>query len=157
MSYHAPMSKITLMIAASVLGMACSQTIAWAQAAKKYVVSPQSSRPNPNFSAGIHAGDTLYVAGQTGTDPKIEKVPDNFEDEVKQCLANIGEILHADKMDYSDVVAVQVYLTDMDLFQRMNAIYSGVFKEPRPTRTTVGIAKLAAPDAHIEITVTARR
>ena len=83
--------------------------------------------------------------------------PESFEEEVKQCLANIGEVLHADKMDYSDVVSVQVYLTDMDLFQRMNAVYTGVFKEPRPTRTTVGITKLAAAGAHIEITVMARR
>jgi 2-iminobutanoate/2-iminopropanoate deaminase len=128
-----------------------------AQDSKRYVVTPPGARPSPNFSAGVHVGDTLYVSGQTGTDPKTQKVPENFEDEVKQCLANIGEVLHADKMDYSDVVAVQVYLTDMDLFQRMNAVYTGVFKDPRPTRTTVGIAKLAAASAHVEITVTARR
>ena len=72
-------------------------------------------------------------------------------------LANIGKVLHVDKMDYSDVVAVQVYLTDMDLFPRMNAVYTTIFKDPRPTRTTVGISKLAAAGAHIEITVTARK
>ncbi len=128
-----------------------------AQDSKKYVVTPQGQRPSPNYSAGLHVGDTLYVSGQTGTDPKTQKLPDSFEEEVKQCLANIGEVLHADKMDFADVVSVQVYLTDMDLFQRMNAVYTGVFKEPRPTRTTVGISKLAAPGAHIEITVTARK
>jgi 2-iminobutanoate/2-iminopropanoate deaminase len=128
-----------------------------AQDAKKHVVTPQGERPSPNLSAGLHVGDTLYVSGQTGMDAKAQKLPESFEEEVKQCLANIGEVLHADKMDYSDVVSVQIYLTDMDLFQRMNAVYTGVFKEPRPTRTTVGISKLAAPGAHIEITVTARR
>jgi enamine deaminase RidA (YjgF/YER057c/UK114 family) len=39
----------------------------------------------------------------------------------------------------------------------MNAVYTTFFKEPRPTRTTVGVTKLAAPAAHIEITVTARK
>jgi 2-iminobutanoate/2-iminopropanoate deaminase len=151
------MSKLAYKIAALAICLAGSLTIASAQDSKKYVVAPEGLRKNPNFSAGIHVGDTLYVAGQTGTDPKTQKMPENFEDEVKQCLASIGEVLHADKMDYSDVVAVQVYLTDLDLFQRMNAVYTGVFKEPRPTRTTVGITKLAAPGAHIEITVTARR
>ena len=58
-------------------------------------------------------------------------------------------------MGYQDVVAVQVYLTDMDLFPRMNAVYTTYFKEPRPARTTVGVARLAG-GAHIEITVTAR-
>ena len=90
-------------------------------------------------------------------DPKTQKVSDNFEDEVRQCLANIGTILQAGGMDFSDVVAVQVYLTDMDLFPRMNAVYTATFKEPRPTRTTVGVTKLAGAGAHVEITVTARK
>jgi reactive intermediate/imine deaminase len=129
--------------------------VAIASAQKKAVV-PSGARPSPNFSPGIQVGDTLYVSGQTGSDPKTGKVPENFEDEVKQCLSNIGEVLHAAKMDFSDAVAVTVYLTDMDLFQRMNAVYTQTFKEPRPSRTTVGVAKLAAVGAHIEITVTAR-
>jgi 2-iminobutanoate/2-iminopropanoate deaminase len=102
-------------------------------------------------------GDTLYVSGQTGTDPVTQKQPEKFEDEVSQCLKNVGAILEAGGMKYSDVVSVQVYLTDMDLFQRMNGVYTGVFPEPRPTRTTVGVAKLAGPTQHIEITVTARK
>jgi 2-iminobutanoate/2-iminopropanoate deaminase len=59
-------------------------------------------------------------------------------------------------MSFSDAVSVQVYLTDMDLFKRMNAVYTTYFKEPRPTRTTVGVARLAG-GAHIEVTVTARK
>lgn len=124
---------------------------------KKKVIVPAGGRVGPNYSPGIQFGDTLYVSGQTGNDPKAQKIPENFEDEVKQCLANIGAVLRAAGYDYSNAVSVQVYLTDMDLFQRMNAVYTQTFKDPRPTRTTVGVAKLAAPGAHIEITVTARK
>ena len=124
--------------------------------AQKKSVVPPGAKPSPNFSPGIQFGDMLYVSGQTGSDPKTGKVPENFEDEVKQCLSNIGEVLHVAKMDFSDAVAVTVYLTDMDLFQRMNAVYTQTFKDPRPSRTTVGVTKLAAAGAHIEITVTAR-
>ena len=88
-------------------------------------------------------------------DLKTGKVPDNFEDEVKQALETIGIILREAKMNYSDVVSVQVYLTDISLFQRMNAVYPTYFKTDRPTRTTVGVAALAGAGAHIEITVTA--
>jgi enamine deaminase RidA (YjgF/YER057c/UK114 family) len=49
-----------------------------------------------------------------------------------------------------------VYLTDMSLFQKMNDVYLTYFKTDRPTRTTLGITKLAIPEAHVEITVTAR-
>jgi len=125
--------------------------------AKKKVVTPKDSPAGRPFSAGILAGDTLYVSGQGGFDSKTKKIPDSFEDEVRSCLNNVGAVLQAGGMDLSDVVAVQVYLTDMDLFQRMNAVYMEVFKEPRPTRTTVGVSRLAGAGAHIEITVTARK
>jgi 2-iminobutanoate/2-iminopropanoate deaminase len=124
---------------------------------KRRVVTPQGFDKSRPFSAGIQVADTLYVSGQTGTDPKTNKVPDNFEDEVKQCLANIRGILQAGGMDYADVVAVTVYMTDIDQFQRMNAVYTQTFQEPRPTRTTVGVTRLAGAGAHIEITVAARK
>src|SRR5580704_6099809 len=148
MMYHFAMFKLITFVA--VLAV-CSG------ADKKKVVTPKDFPSGRPYSAGIQVGDTLYVSGQTGADPKTQKVSDNFEDEVRQCLANIGAILQAGGMDFSDVVAVQVYLTDMDLFPRMNAVYLQVFKEPRPTRTTVGVAKLAGAGAHVEITVTARK
>ena len=109
------------------------------------------------FSPGILVDGTLYVSGQTGGDLKTREVPADFETEVKTCLDNIGIILKAAGMTYEDVVSVQVYLTDVDLFARMNAVYSTYFKAPRPTRTTVGVAKLASPKPRIEITVTARK
>ncbi|HTP35700.1 MAG TPA: RidA family protein [Candidatus Acidoferrales bacterium] len=126
-------------------------------AAEKKVIAPPEIPASPNFSAAILADGTLYVSGMTGQDLKTKQVPANFEDEVKTVLANIGIVLKAGGMDYKDVVSVQVYLTDMDLFPRMNAVYTTFFKEPRPSRTTVGVTKLAAPTAHIEVTVTARK
>ena len=65
-------------------------------------------------------------------------------------------ILKAAEMSPADVVSVQVYLTDAATFQRMNTVYRDYFKEPRPTRTTVVVAKLVGA-ASIEITVTARK
>ena len=127
-----------------------------ALAAKKPIVPPELA-VNPNFSAGMLADGTLYVSGQIGQDLKTKQVPAEFEAEVKTCLDNIGLILKAGGMTYKDVVSVQIYLTDMDLFGRMNAVYTKVFAEPRPARTTVGVTKLANAAAHIEITVTARK
>jgi 2-iminobutanoate/2-iminopropanoate deaminase len=124
---------------------------------KKRIVTPKDFDTKRPFSAGIQVADTLYVSGMTGSDPKTGKVPDSFEDEVKQCLANIRGTLQAGGMDFSDVVAVTVYMTDIDQFQRMNAVYTQTFQEPRPTRTTVGVARLAGAGAHVEITVTARK
>jgi 2-iminobutanoate/2-iminopropanoate deaminase len=125
--------------------------------AEKKIIQPKQFATGAPFSPGVLVDGTLYVAGQTGRDLKTGKVPENFEAEVRQTLDSIGIILREAKMSYPDVVSVQVYLTDMDLFQRMNAVYTIYFKEQRPSRTTVGVTKLAAPGARIEITVTARR
>jgi 2-iminobutanoate/2-iminopropanoate deaminase len=132
---------------------ACS-TLAFAE---KKVVQPKEFATGRPFSPGVLVDGTLYVAGQTGNDLKTGKRPEEFEDEVKLCLDNIGIILKAGGMDFKDVVAVNVYLTDMDLFQRMNAVYTKVFNvEPKPVRATVGVAKLVGT-SRIEVTAIARK
>jgi 2-iminobutanoate/2-iminopropanoate deaminase len=127
-----------------------------AMAASKKVIQPKEFPTGRPFSPGIMVGDTLYVAGQTGSDLKTGKIPEEFEAEVKQTLDNIGLVLKEAGMTFDNAVAVQVYLTDMTLFPRMNAVYTTYFKEPRPARTTVGIAKLVGT-AKIEVTVTASK
>jgi len=119
--------------------------------------APAAGAPAPMFSPGVLVDGTLYVSGQIGQDLKTKEVPADFEAEVKQALDNIGIILKAAGMTYKDVVAVQIYLTDVDLFAKMNGVYSKVFTEPRPSRTTVGVTKLANAKARIEVTVTARK
>ncbi len=124
-------------------------------AADKKVIQPKDFPSGRPFSPGILVDGTLYVAGQTGSDLKTGKLPEAFEAEVRQALDNIGLVLKEAGKGFEDAVAVQVYLTDMELFPRMNAVYTTYFKEPRPARTTVGVAKLVGT-ARIEITVTAR-
>jgi len=126
-----------------------------APGAEKKIVRPEGTKPGGNFSQGILVDGTLYISGQAGEDA-AGNISGNFEAEVKQALDNIGVVLKEAGMSPGDVVSVQVYLTDGSLFQRMNAVYTAYFKDPRPTRTTVVVAKLVGP-GHIEITATARK
>lgn len=119
--------------------------------------APAAGATAPPYSPGILVDGTLYVAGQIGQDLKTGAIPADFESEVKTCLDRVGMILKAAGMSFQDAVSVQVYLTDMDLFTRMNAVYTTYFKDPRPARTTVGVTRLASAKAHIEITVTAKK
>ena len=123
--------------------------------AEKKIVTPSGLSPSHNYSQGILIDGTLYISGQGGEDA-AGKIPGDFKAEVKQSLDNIGAVLKSAGMSPSDVVSVQVYLTDGSKFQEMNAVYTSFFKEPRPTRTTVVVAKLVGP-GNIEITVTARK
>jgi len=122
--------------------------------AERRAVQPKEFPAGRPFSPAVWAGQTLYVAGQIGSDLETGKIPEAFEDEVKTCLNNIGVILRAAGLSFDDVVSVNVYLTDMSLFSRMNGVYTTYFREPRPARTTVGVASLVGT-ARIEITVTA--
>ena len=126
--------------------------------AEKKVIQPKEFATGRPFSPGILANGTLYVAGQIGQDLKTGAIPEKFEDEVKLTLDNIGLVLKEAGMSYDNVVTVHVYLTDIDLFARMNSVYVTYFKEgQRPARTTIGGAKLAGGKAKIEITVTAAK
>lgn len=127
-----------------------------ASAADKKLIHPKEFPKGRPFSPGLLVGKTLYIAGQTGQDLATGKITGEFEDEVKRTLDNIGLVLKEAGMSFDNAVAVNVYLTDMDLFQRMNAVYVTYFKDPRPVRTTVGVSRLAGP-AKVEITVTAAK
>ena len=124
--------------------------------AEKKIIYPSEFRPNMPFSPGVQVGDTLYCAGQTGSDLKTGEYPESFEDEVHQTFRRIGIILETAGYGFSDAVDAKVYLTDISLFTRMNSVYTQYFKEDRPARTTVAVASLVGK-ARIEITVTARK
>ena len=141
--------KISTVLLAAVL-------LAAPLAAEKKLIQPKEFATGRPFSPGILSGGTLYVAGQIGQDLKTGKVQEDFAKEVAQTLDNIGIILKEAGMSFDDVVAVNVFLTDMSLFNDMNKVYVPYFKEPRPVRTTVGVAKLVGT-ARIEINVIARK
>jgi len=141
-----------LMVTTVLLNVLCAGL---AFGADKKVVMPPGAKPGGNYSPGILIDGTLYISGQGGEDA-AGKIPSDFAAEVKQSLDNIGAVLQAAGMTPADVVSVQVYLTDGATFQRMNTVYTSYFKDPRPTRTTVVVAKLVGP-GNVEITVTARK
>jgi 2-iminobutanoate/2-iminopropanoate deaminase len=144
----------------TILLLCCSLAASNARADKRAIV-PKEFATGPGatglpYTPGILIDGTLYVAGQVGRDLKTGQIPAEFESEVRNTLDNAGLVLKAAGLGFEDAVAVQVYLTDMELFPRMNTVYATYFKDPRPARTTVGVAKLVGT-ARIEITITARK
>jgi 2-iminobutanoate/2-iminopropanoate deaminase len=115
---------------------------------QKKMILPKGAPPNAAWSYGIQTDGTLYVSGMGGEDA-AGKIPATFEAEVKQSLDNINAVLKEAGMTPADIVSVQVYLTDGALFDRMNTVYKAYFKDPKPARTTVVVAKLVG-SGHVE-------
>ena len=123
----------------------------------KHIIQPKNAPPTTYpFSPGVVSNGFLFVAGQVGTDPKTGKlVSGGIEAETAQTIQNINAILDAGGVDLDHVVTVTVYLSNMDDFARMNAVYQTFFKAGSyPARTTVGVAKLVF-GASVEMTMTA--
>ena len=110
---------------------------------KKAVTTSKLSPPAGPFSAGIQAGNLIFLSGQVGRDPASGKLagPD-IETQTRQVFANLKVVLEACGKGFDDAVRVGVYLTDMGHFARMNAIYETYFSQPFPARTTIGVAAL---------------
>jgi len=108
------------------------------------------------YSPGVLVGDKLYISGLQGTDPQTHMLPNDFSQEAKNCLANVGRVLKDSGIDYSNVVSVQVYLVDISQFEEMNGVYKEYFKSPLPSRPTVQVSKLSL-GSHIEIAAIARK
>jgi 2-iminobutanoate/2-iminopropanoate deaminase len=118
------------------------------QAQERHVFNPPGLPSNLPFSNGIQVGDQLWIAGTEGA------VRGDIETETRGALENIKKVLDAAGYQVGDVVQVTVYLKDVTEFPRMNAVYAAFFPDPKPTRTTVQVARLVN-DAKIEITAVA--
>jgi 2-iminobutanoate/2-iminopropanoate deaminase len=109
------------------------------------------------FSKVIEANGLVFVAGQIGDAPGSHgPVPGGIEAETRAMLDNVGRLLRSVGLDYADVVKATVYITDIDEFATMNAVYREYFPTEPPTRATVEVSRLAV-GARIEIEVIAAR
>ncbi|MCZ2127059.1 MAG: RidA family protein [Anaerolineales bacterium] len=95
------------------------------------------------YSQAVRVGDFIYTAGQVALDPStMELVAGGVEEQTRQVLANLTQVLAAAGADLSKVVKTTVFLQDMGDFAKMNAIYAEAFTENPPARSTVAVAGL---------------
>ena len=122
-----------------------------AQQHKAVNLAPARGLP---FSDGIIAGNTLYVAGQEGTDESDKLASGGIGPETTAALKNIQKIVKAAGFEMKDIVNVTVFLADIHDFPEMNKIYKSVLPDPKPARATVQAAALVN-NARIEISAIA--
>jgi len=120
------------------------------------VHSEKLSPPVGPFSPAVRYGDFIFFSGQVGQDPSSGKlVEGGLEAEARQLFRNLATLLDAAGKSFSDVVKANVFLTSIEDFTAVNAIYADQFEPPFPARTTVAVAALPL-GAAIEVELIAR-
>jgi len=112
---------------------------------------PPAGIKAPPLSFAMRTGDLLFISGIPGFDEKRE-LPDNFEAQFKNVVANIKRVLDEAGGSFRDLVKVNVLLTRASDVATMNALYAGAFgPPPYPARTTCVVQALPDPKMLIEI------
>jgi 2-iminobutanoate/2-iminopropanoate deaminase len=115
------------------------------------VIKLQGGPITAPFSDAILSGNTLYLAGRIGIDPKTGKVPEKIEEEIKLLLDGEKDVLAQAGMTMDDLVYVQIACTDLSLFGKFNAIYASYFTtKDYPAREFIGAGSLLA-GGHFEL------
>ncbi len=119
---------------------------------------PLMSCGSPPAEAPAATADSefLFIPGTMGADPSTGAYAEDIGTQLTQTMANIEAILHANEMDFSRVVAVNVYLSDVANFAALNEVYRTYFPNDPPTRATVAV-DLPHPDALVQVAMIAAR
>ena len=95
------------------------------------------------YSQAIRAGNTVYLSGQIPLDPKTgELVAGDMEAQVRRVFDNLRAVAVASGGDLSNVVKLNVFLTDLAHFALVNRVMAEYFEQPYPARAAVGVAAL---------------
>ncbi|MCM5705686.1 RidA family protein [Larsenimonas salina] len=95
------------------------------------------------YSQAIKAGNTVYLSGQIPLDPQtMELVGGDIEAQTHQVFKNLAAVCEEAAGSLSDIVKLNLYLTDLDNFAKVNAIMEEYFSEPYPARAAIGVRAL---------------
>lgn len=111
---------------------------------KKIIKTTKAPAPIGPYNQAVLLGDILYTSGQIAIDPKTgELAIDNIESETTLVMENLKAILEAANMTFKNVVKSTIFISDMNNFSKINAVYSRYFDtETAPARETVEVANL---------------
>ena len=123
---------------------------------KEIIITPNAPDPVGPYNQAVKAGDTLYMSGQIAIDPKTGSlVMDNIENETHQVFKNLKAVLEKDDMTFENIVKCTVFVSDMNNYGRINAVYGEYFDDnTAPARELVEVARLPK-DVNIEISAIA--
>jgi 2-iminobutanoate/2-iminopropanoate deaminase len=109
------------------------------------------------YSQAVRVGSLVFLSGQIPLDPKTGEISrGDAAEQTRRIMENLGAVLRAAGVGFSEVVRSTIYLTDLADFGKVNEVYGSYFPSEPPARATVGVASLPR-GASVEIDMIAHR
>jgi reactive intermediate/imine deaminase len=129
------------LLALTALALAAGPAAAQSDAGRREIRLKSRTDDRP-YSDGVFVGNTLYVAGKLGLDPKTQKPPADPAEEARNALDAVKAVLTEAGLTMDDLVSVTVYCSDVAHYDSFNAVYRTYFKKGFPARAFIGSGSL---------------
>jgi reactive intermediate/imine deaminase len=110
---------------------------------KSVIQTPDAPAAIGTYSQAVRVDDTVYLSGQIGLDPVTMQMVDGIEAQIHRVFQNLRAVATAAGSSLNDVAKLNVYLTDLGHFAKVNEIMATYFHQPYPARAAVGVAARA--------------
>ena len=109
---------------------------------KTIIATPKAPAAIGTYSQAVRVGDTVYLSGQIGLDPASMQMVDGIDAQIVRVFENLKAVAEAAGGSLADIVKLNVFLTDLANFARVNETMSRYFSDPFPARAAVGVKEL---------------
>ena len=113
---------------------------------KKHIISTDKAPAavgTYSQAVAVTGGTTIYISGQIPLVPETMEVAEGgIEAQIHQVFKNLTAVCEASKGSLSDIVKLNIFLTDLNNFATLNEIMSSYFVEPYPARAAIGVNEL---------------
>jgi reactive intermediate/imine deaminase len=109
---------------------------------KQFIQTPDAPAAIGTYSQAIRVGDTVYLSGQIGLDPATMQMVDSIDEQIHRVFQNLRAVTVAANSNLDGIVKLNVYLTDLKNFAKVNEIMASYFQQPYPARAAVGVSAL---------------
>ena len=110
--------------------------------AKTIIATHNAPSAIGTYSQAVRVGDTVYMSGQIGLDPATMQMVDGIDAQIVRVFENLKAVAEAAGGSLNDVVKLNVFLTDLANFARVNETMAAYFSAPFPARAAVGVKEL---------------
>ena len=109
---------------------------------KTVISTPGAPSAIGPYSQAVRCGDTVYLSGQIGLDPRTMQLVDGIDAQIMRVFDNLKAVAEAAGGSLDQVAKLTIYLTDLAHFAKVNEIMAAYFGQPYPARAAIGVASL---------------